>query len=63
MPKFEVYGKVTGSKYLGVFEAHSEEEAIQLALQSTASMVSFCRQCTDNCEDPEINEAVADRIE
>jgi hypothetical protein len=64
MPKkkktFSVYGVVTGSKYLGRFEANTKEEAIKLA--SGEASVSLCHQCSDECEDPEIHEIVAEEV-
>ena len=57
MPRYHVYAKVTGSKYLGEFEADSPEQAMEKADASTAARVSFCHQCSIQCENPE---AVAD---
>lgn len=59
MPKFDVTGIVTGSKYLGQFEADNKEAAIELALISGAAWVRLCHQCSDECDSPEIEEAVA----
>ena len=55
--KYHVVGHVTGGKYLGVFEADSEEEAIKKALNSEEAYVSFCHQCSRECENAEIEEA------
>lgn len=64
MPKYSVTGVVTGSKHLGVFEAATAEEAIQMAMDdSELTSVNLCHQCSDDCEDPEIHEAVASKIE
>ncbi len=63
MPRYRVCGVVTGSKYLGEFEADSEAEAIEIALNSEESHVSLCHQCSSECEDPEIQEAFAELIE
>jgi hypothetical protein len=54
MPRFRCYGKVVGSKYLGVFEAETEEEATEKALASEAACISLCHQCAGECEDPEV---------
>lgn len=62
MPRFKVYGVVTGSKYLGEFEANSKEEAEELALQSNEAYVSLCCECSDECEDPEVTEVEAVEI-
>ena len=56
-------GIVTASKYLGEFEADSEEEAIEMALNSEEASVSICHQCSHDVSDPEINEANAELVE
>ena len=58
--KFRVYGTVVGSKYLGIFEAESKEEAEEKALDT--SSVSLCHQCSEECEDPEISKTHAEEI-
>lgn len=55
MPKYRVYGAVTGSKYLGEYEADSPEEAEEMALNKEGH-VCFCHQCSDQCEDPEVTD-------
>lgn len=62
MKTWNVTGVVTGSKYLGEFEAETEAEAIQMALESDAAQVGLCHQCSGECEDPEVNEAVASEV-
>lgn len=52
--KYDVFASVTGSKYLGSFEADSEEEALHKAADSEECHASFCHQCANNCEDPEV---------
>ena len=54
--KFAVYGRVVGTKYLGEFEAESEEAAIEQATKNGEDHVSLCHQCSGECEDPEIDE-------
>jgi hypothetical protein len=61
--KYSVYARVTGSKFIGEFEARTEEEAIELAEKSDEAWVSFCHQCSGNCEDPETSEFVAEKSE
>jgi hypothetical protein len=61
MPKFHVTGVVTGSKFLGTFEADTEEEAITMALESEEAYVTLCHQCSSECEDAEIHDAVASK--
>lgn len=60
MPKYKVYGTVTGGKYLGVYEAPTKEKAEQKALME--AHVDLCHQCADECEDGEITEAHAEEI-
>lgn len=59
--KFHVYGQVTGTKYLGIVEADTEEAAIDLALQNAS--VHICHQCKKECEDPQIQDAKAEPVE
>lgn len=63
MPRYRVYGTVTASKYLGEFEADSEDEAVEAALNSAEAHVSLCHQCADEMDDPEVHEASAELIE
>ncbi len=56
MTKYRAYGKVVGTKYLGEYEASSEEEAIKLAQESENRAVCLCHYCNSECEDPEIEE-------
>lgn len=50
MPKFRVYGAVTGTKFLGVFEADTPEEAADMGLESEGNYVNLCHQCSDEFE-------------
>ena len=52
--RWRVYGIVTGSKYLGEFEAETAEQAEQMAMDESG-FVSLCHQCAEECEDPEIH--------
>ena len=54
MAKWEVFGIVRGSKYLGTVEAETEEEAQEKGLRLDSCYVSLCHQCSGECEDPEI---------
>ena len=58
MTKWAVFGKVVGSKYIGSYEAETAEEAIELAQKD--AYVSLCHQCSGECEDPEVDEMVAE---
>jgi hypothetical protein len=58
--KFDVYGVVTGGKYLGVFEAETPEEAAELAMESDeGGHISLCHQCASECEDGIVESATA----
>lgn len=59
MKRWNVYGRVVGSKFLGTVEAQTEEEAIELAMR-TAGHVGLCHQCAEQCEDAEIEDATAE---
>lgn len=58
MKKFNVYGKVVGTKYLGKFTTNNKQEAINKA--EKISSVSLCHQCSKECEDPEIIDIFAE---
>lgn len=59
--KYAAYGKVVGSKFLGVFEADSEEEAIEKVLESEQINIALCHHCSDQCEDAEVVEVTVER--
>lgn len=61
MPKFAVTALFTASKYLGVFEAATEQDAIDMALNSNENHASLCHQCSDELEldDTSAQEGVA----
>lgn len=52
MPKFRVWGRVVGTKYLGVFEVNSKEETEEKAIKR--ARVSICHHCSPECSDPEL---------
>lgn len=52
--KYGVYARIVGSKYIGTFEADSPQQARDKAFASNATHISFCHQCSEECEDPEI---------
>ena len=60
MPEWDVWGVVTGTKYLGKFTADTKEEAEALALESDAAQPSLCHHCSDECEDPQCDKAIAE---
>lgn len=63
MTLYRAYGKVVGTKYLGLFEANSKEEAEDLARSSEESAVCLCHYCTSECEDPEIESIIIESEE
>ena len=56
MAKYSCNGIVSGGKYLGTVEADTPEEAKEKAWKLDACHVSFCHQCSENCEDPQITD-------
>ena len=54
MPKYRIYGAVTGSKYLGTVEADNEAQAKEKGEQLDECYIGLCHQCADECEDPEV---------
>lgn len=62
--KYQCYGQVVGSKYLGEVEAENEKQALELAADlESAQFVSICHQCSDSIEDAEIREIVVQKVE
>jgi hypothetical protein len=62
MPKWEVYGAVVGSKYLGEVEADTAEEAKAKGWNlDSVGMTSLCHECEHECEDPSISEVIVSR--
>lgn len=59
--KWHLSGTVIGRKYLGEVEADTMEEAIEKGWK--LCHVSLCHQCSDECEDAEIDEVFAEAIE
>ena len=62
MPRYRCVGTVTGSKYLGVVEAPDPESAKAKALDLEGH-VSFCHQCSDECEDAEVTDVSVELVE
>jgi hypothetical protein len=55
--RWSVNGAVVGGKHIGVYEAETGADAIEMA-RGDAS-VSLCHHCADECEDPEVERLVA----
>lgn len=51
---------VIGSKYLGVFWAETEDDAINMAIQSDEAQINLCHQCSVECEDAEVDDVSAE---
>ena len=60
MAKFRVYGIVSGTKYLGEFDAKDKEAAIKMA--EPDAQICLCHQCSDEAEDAEIHEIIAEEV-
>lgn len=50
MPKYRVYGIFTATKFLGEFDADSEEAAEDMAADCDKNHASLCHQCTSDIE-------------
>ena len=61
--RFNAYGVVAGSKYLGEVEARDVIEAREKAFRMHSASVNLCHQCADECEDAEIHEVIVESIE
>ncbi len=59
--KYKVCGQISGSTYIGEFDANSKEEAEDLAIASYEG-VSLCHQCAGEIEYPELTDAFAEII-
>jgi hypothetical protein len=62
MPTYRITGIFTGTTVLGVFEAATPEEAIELALDADTNDVSLCHHCNSRMEldDSMCHRAIAD---
>lgn len=63
MAKYAVLGIIGASKFLGHYEAESEEEAIDKAEKNSSLYVSICHQCAEEIDIGEIYEIKADKID
>jgi hypothetical protein len=53
---------VVGSKFLGVFEADTKEEAERMAEESDAAGICLCNECSEECEGATIENVEAEEI-
>lgn len=59
MKKYRVYGVVTGTKFLGEYEAEDEREAENMALRENGH-VSVCNHCADEIDEPAIDDVIVE---
>jgi hypothetical protein len=59
---YNVYGIVTGSKYLGQVEAFSKDEAEEKAWSELEASVSLCHQCSREASDAEIYKVEVEEV-
>lgn len=59
--KYHAYGTVSGSKFIGTFEADSETEALEQAEQ--VAHISLCHQCSGEIDYPQIEEIFIEVVE
>jgi len=62
MAKYSVYGVINATKYIGEFEANSEEEAEEMAWDSETGFISICYHCSKEIEEPTIYEMVVEEV-
>lgn len=57
--RWNVYGAVSATKFLGTFEAETAEEAEEMAMEANGH-VSVCHHCADEVSDPEIHKCTVE---
>jgi hypothetical protein len=62
MARWRVTGAVTGSQYMGEFEAETADAAIDKANIAKGGSFGVCHQCSDVIEDAEVTACDADLI-
>lgn len=50
--RYRAHGAVSGSKFIGEFDAETVEEALRIAEAEAGA--SFCHRCSGECQDPEV---------
>lgn len=58
---FSVCAVIVESKFIGHFQAESEEQAIKMA--GKEADVSLCHHCSAECENAEIEELIAEEVD
>ncbi|MEJ6529603.1 hypothetical protein [Exiguobacterium sp. USCH10] len=61
MPKYMIHATVVASKYIGEYEAETEERAIEMAWKD--AHVSICHQCSGEVDEPQIDELHAEKVD
>lgn len=59
MTRYRIYAAVTGTKYLGIHEGDTPEEAIDNALVENDG-VNLCYHCSSEVDDAQIGECHAE---
>lgn len=59
---WSVNATVVGGTHLGVYQAATAEEAIELAFDAHGG-ISFCHHCSGRCENPEIENVTAEPVD
>lgn len=60
MKKWHIYGAVGATKYLGVVEAETKEDAEEKGMNLPEAYVSVCHHCSSEVGDPEIQSVTAE---
>lgn len=60
MPLYDVYGVYSTAKFIGQYDAPSEEEAMEMAQEDADDSISLCFQCGEDLDESELQ---LDRLE
>jgi ferredoxin len=61
--KYNVWGHVVGTKYLGTVEASNEDEAAEKGVELDTTYISLCHQCSRECSDGMIDDVSVEEVE
>lgn len=61
IPKYRVYGIITGDKFLGEYEAETEDQAKQQA--EGEAFINLCHHCSKEIDGAEIQELQIELVE
>lgn len=59
--RWSLSGRVVASTYIGEVEAETEEQAVAMGFRK--AHVSVCHQCSDDIQDPEVDEIYAELVD